>query len=98
MFWIVGAGDRTRQRPSTGRRHKRTETGTQAGRHPPHPPPRPPPRRPPRPPAPPPTAPVPGPVKPEPHFPKLGSYRRKITTTSPVAQEYFDQGLAFLYG
>jgi len=37
-------------------------------------------------------------AKPEPHFPKLGSYRRKITTTSRVAQEYFDQGLDFLYG
>ena len=50
-------------------------------------------------PAPAPTAsPASASAKPEPHFPKLGSYRRKITTTSPVAQEYFDQGLDFLYG
>src|SRR5436309_15776501 len=28
----------------------------------------------------------------------LGSYSRKITTDSPEAQRYFDQGLAFLHG
>ncbi|HEV8072093.1 MAG TPA: tetratricopeptide repeat protein [Planctomycetaceae bacterium] len=38
------------------------------------------------------------PAKAEPHFPKLGNHSRKVATTSPVAQEYFDQGLAFLYG
>jgi tetratricopeptide (TPR) repeat protein len=38
------------------------------------------------------------PAKAEPHFPRLGDYTRKVTTTSPVAQQYFDQGLAFLYG
>ncbi len=40
----------------------------------------------------------PAPPKAEPHFPKLGSYSRKVTTSSPEAQRYFDQGLAFLYG
>jgi tetratricopeptide (TPR) repeat protein len=34
----------------------------------------------------------------EPFFVGLGSYSRKVTTASPVAQRYFDQGLAFLYG
>ncbi len=34
----------------------------------------------------------------EPHFQGLGTYTRKITTHSPEAQKYFDQGLAFLYG
>jgi tetratricopeptide (TPR) repeat protein len=34
----------------------------------------------------------------EPFIPGLGSYSRKITTQSPTAQRYFDQGLAFLYG
>ena len=34
----------------------------------------------------------------EPHFQGLGTYARKITTHSPEAQKYFDQGLAFLYG
>jgi tetratricopeptide (TPR) repeat protein len=38
------------------------------------------------------------PAKPEPHFPKLGHHSRKVTTSSATAQEYFDQGLAFLYG
>jgi tetratricopeptide (TPR) repeat protein len=28
----------------------------------------------------------------------LGNYHRKVTTDSPRAQRYFDQGLAFLYG
>jgi tetratricopeptide (TPR) repeat protein len=37
-----------------------------------------------------------GPV--EPFFDGLGTYTRKITTNSPVAQRYFDQGLAFLFG
>jgi tetratricopeptide (TPR) repeat protein len=32
-----------------------------------------------------------------PLFEGLGSHSRKVTTTSPVAQEYFDQGLAFLF-
>jgi len=35
---------------------------------------------------------------PEPFFEGLGSYMRKITTTSPDAQRYFDQGLRFLFG
>ena len=34
----------------------------------------------------------------EPRFSGLGSHHRKVTTTSEAAQEYFDQGLAFLYG
>jgi hypothetical protein len=34
----------------------------------------------------------------EPFFEGLGSYSRTITTNSPVAQRYFDQGLAFLQG
>ena len=34
----------------------------------------------------------------EPLYDGLGSYSRKITTDSPEAQLYFDQGLAFLYG
>jgi tetratricopeptide (TPR) repeat protein len=34
----------------------------------------------------------------EPHFSGLGSHHRKVTTTSDAAQQYFDQGLAFLYG
>lgn len=33
----------------------------------------------------------------EPRFPGLGSYSRKITTLSPDAQAYFDQGLLLLY-
>ncbi len=32
-----------------------------------------------------------------PLFPGLGSYRRKVTTRSPLAQRYFDQGLNFLF-
>lgn len=34
----------------------------------------------------------------EPFFEGLGGYTRKVTTASPLAQRYFDQGLAFLYG
>jgi len=34
----------------------------------------------------------------EPLFEGLGSYSRKITTDSPKAQRYFNQGLAFLHG
>src|SRR6184192_2673568 len=34
----------------------------------------------------------------EPLYDGLGSYSRKITTDSPEAQRYFDQGLAFLHG
>ena len=34
----------------------------------------------------------------EPHFQGLGTHTRKVTTQSPAAQQYFDQGLAFLYG
>ncbi len=34
----------------------------------------------------------------EPFFVGLGTYSWKITTNSPVAQRYFDQGLAFLHG
>src|ERR1700733_10813756 len=34
----------------------------------------------------------------EPFFDRLGSYSRKVTTRSALAQRYFDQGLAFLYG
>jgi len=35
---------------------------------------------------------------PEPFFDGLGSYTRPITTDSPKAQRYFNQGLAFLHG
>ncbi len=35
---------------------------------------------------------------PEPFYDGLGSYTRKITTKSPKAQRYFNQGLAFLHG
>ena len=35
---------------------------------------------------------------PEPLLDGLGSYSRKITTKSPKAQRYFDQGLALLHG
>jgi tetratricopeptide (TPR) repeat protein len=38
------------------------------------------------------------PAKAEPHFGKLGNHSRKVATTSAAAQEYFNQGLAFLYG
>jgi tetratricopeptide (TPR) repeat protein len=34
----------------------------------------------------------------EPFYEGLGSYSRKITTDSPEAQRYFDQGLAFVHG
>jgi tetratricopeptide (TPR) repeat protein len=34
----------------------------------------------------------------EPFFEGLGSYSRKITTNSPKAQRYFNQGLAFVHG
>jgi tetratricopeptide (TPR) repeat protein len=34
----------------------------------------------------------------EPKFSGLGVHHRKITTASAEAQQYFDQGLAFLYG
>ena len=34
----------------------------------------------------------------EPFFEGLGSYSRKITTDSPRAQRYFNQGLAFVHG
>ena len=34
---------------------------------------------------------------PVPLFEGLGSFNRKVTTTSPEAQRYFDQGLAFMY-
>src|SRR5947208_16053271 len=34
----------------------------------------------------------------EPRYEGVGSYSRKITTDSPEAQRYFDQGLAFLHG
>jgi len=44
------------------------------------------------------TKPAPGPASTEPHFARLGNYGRKVTTTSPAAQQYFDQGLAFLFG
>jgi tetratricopeptide (TPR) repeat protein len=33
----------------------------------------------------------------EPLFEGLGSFSRKVTTASPEAQRYFDQGLAFMY-
>lgn len=35
---------------------------------------------------------------PEPLYDGLGTYTRKITTKSPKAQRYFNQGLAFLHG
>jgi len=34
----------------------------------------------------------------EPLYEGLGSYSRKVTTDSPEAQRFFDQGLAFLHG
>src|SRR6476646_8061972 len=34
----------------------------------------------------------------EPLYDGLGSYSRKVTTESPEAQRYFDQGLGFLHG
>src|SRR5579872_1566779 len=36
--------------------------------------------------------------KPEPHFKDLGKYTRHISTQSAEAQQYFDQGLIFLFG
>jgi tetratricopeptide (TPR) repeat protein len=36
-------------------------------------------------------------VPPAPYFPELGRYHRSITTKSPAAQRYFDQGLLLLY-
>jgi tetratricopeptide (TPR) repeat protein len=38
------------------------------------------------------------PAKGEPHFAKLGHHERSVTTSSAEAQQYFNQGLAFLYG
>src|SRR5689334_15165243 len=35
---------------------------------------------------------------PEPLYDGLGSYTRTVTTKSPEAQKYFNQGLAFLHG
>ena len=35
---------------------------------------------------------------PDPLFEGLGSYTRTITTNSPEAQKYFNQGLNFLFG
>src|SRR5437763_724166 len=35
---------------------------------------------------------------PEPMFEGLGSYKRAVTTDSPEARTYFNQGLAFLHG
>ena len=35
---------------------------------------------------------------PEPFFDGLGSHTRKVSTDSPEAQKYFDQGLDFLFG
>lgn len=43
------------------------------------------------------TDPGPRPLQREPIFEGLGSHGRKITTASPEAQRYFNQGLAFLY-
>lgn len=37
-------------------------------------------------------------AKDEPFFAGLGNYKRKITTDSPVAQRYFNQGLGFYFG
>ncbi len=34
----------------------------------------------------------------EPFYQGLGTYKRHITTSSPLAQRYFNQGLAFLHG
>jgi tetratricopeptide (TPR) repeat protein len=52
---------------------------------------------PPRPPLPAPSAPMVK-VPTVPLFQGLGKHTRKVTTSSPVAQRYFDQGLAFVYG
>jgi tetratricopeptide (TPR) repeat protein len=40
----------------------------------------------------------PRPHGPEPFFSGLGDHTWKVGTNSPLAQRYFDQGLAFLYG
>jgi tetratricopeptide (TPR) repeat protein len=40
---------------------------------------------------------TPGTNESEPLFPGLGDYSRPITTSSSLAQRYFDQGLSFLY-
>jgi len=32
-----------------------------------------------------------------PHYQGLGDHTRKVTTTHPEAQQYFDQGMAFLF-
>ena len=37
-------------------------------------------------------------AKEEPFFEGLGSYKHKVTTDSPKAQRYFDQGLGFYHG
>ena len=44
------------------------------------------------------TPPPAGPVARTTLFGNLGSYHRPITTTSPEAQQFFDEGLALLYG
>ncbi len=41
---------------------------------------------------------APAPASPVPLFEGLGSHHRAVSTESPEAQRYFDQGLAFLYG
>lgn len=38
-----------------------------------------------------------GPATAVPRFEGLGSFRRTVTTSSPAAQQYFDQGLCFLF-
>jgi hypothetical protein len=32
-----------------------------------------------------------------PHYQGLGDHTRKVTTSNPEAQQYFDQGMAFLF-
>jgi len=59
---------------------------------------RPPPPPPPAPPPPPPPAAPTVKAPTVPLFAGLGKYSRKVTTPSPQAQRYFDQGLAFVYG
>ena len=39
-----------------------------------------------------------GPKLGAPLFNHIGHYHRPITTTSPLTQRYFDQGLIFFYG
>ncbi|HMI83316.1 MAG TPA: hypothetical protein VK550_04435 [Polyangiaceae bacterium] len=60
--------------------------------------PRPPPAPAPRPRPPPPAAAPAAKVPTEPLFAGLGKHSRKVTTSSPQAQRYFDQGLAFVFG